>query len=98
MTQKAHINLAPILILTAIVLLLSVLLAQPVNAGGGVVLRVPFNGTYRVTAYFDHDKPNYGTGADGYIWIYNGERVASSFSAKRANLIHTMDMMDGILA
>ena len=33
-------------------------------------------------AYFDHDEPSYGIGADGYIQIYNGERVPSSYTSK----------------
>ena len=49
---------------------------QPVHAGGGIVLRPPFDGTYRITAYFDHDDPNYTE--DGYNWIYNGERVPAT--------------------
>jgi murein DD-endopeptidase MepM/ murein hydrolase activator NlpD len=40
----------------------------------------PLNGTYRVTAYFDHQNPNYV--GDDYIWIYNGERVSSSYANK----------------
>jgi murein DD-endopeptidase MepM/ murein hydrolase activator NlpD len=82
MKRKRHTTTVSILVLIVAVLSLSIVLAQPVNAGGGVVLRPPFNGTYRVTAYFDHDRPNYDIGADGYIWIYNGERVTSSFPNK----------------
>jgi murein DD-endopeptidase MepM/ murein hydrolase activator NlpD len=77
MKQKAHFSF----VLTFI-LVTTVLSAQPVCAGGGIVLYPPFDGTYRVTAYFDHDSPNYGTGADNYIWIYNGEQVASSYPNK----------------
>jgi murein DD-endopeptidase MepM/ murein hydrolase activator NlpD len=82
MARKASLNhiLAPALAVT--VLLLSTAPVWPVHAGGGVVLRPPFNGTYRVTAYFDHDEPSYDAGDDGYIWIYNGERVASSYANK----------------
>lgn len=49
---------------------------------GGIRLRPPFEGTYRTVAYFDHDEPSYGIGADGYIQIYNGERVPSSYANK----------------
>ena len=59
-----------------------VLSVRPVHAGGGIVLHPPFDGTYRVTAYFDHDEPSYGVGADGYNWIYNGERVPASYPNK----------------
>lgn len=59
-------------ILMAAMLASVILLTQSVHAGGGVVLRPPFDGTYRVTAYFDHESPNYGD--NNYIWIYNGER------------------------
>jgi murein DD-endopeptidase MepM/ murein hydrolase activator NlpD len=68
--------------LAVTVWLFSVAPVWSVRAGGGVVLRPPFNGTYRVTAHFDHDRPNYAAGTDNYIWIYNGERVASSYANK----------------
>jgi len=29
----------------------------PIHAGGGVLLSPPFDGVYRVTAYFDHRRP-----------------------------------------
>lgn len=35
------------------------------------MLRPPYNGTYRLTAFFDHSSPNYQK--DGRIVIYNGE-------------------------
>jgi murein DD-endopeptidase MepM/ murein hydrolase activator NlpD len=82
MAQKVSLNHILVLTLVMTALLLSIAPVWPVRAGGGVVLRPPFNGTYRVTAYFDHDSPNYATGADNYIWIYNGERVASSYANK----------------
>jgi len=41
-------------------------------ANGGIKLHPPFEGTYRVTSYFDHDAPNYTD--NNYIWIYNGEQ------------------------
>lgn len=62
--------------------LLVVLLLMPFNtrvsrAEGGIRLHPPFSGTYRVTAFFDHEKPSYCNQADGYITIYNGERVSA---------------------
>lgn len=63
-------------VLAVMVLLSAICSAQPVRAGGGIVLHPPFDGTYRVTAYFDHDDPNYA--GDGYNWIYNGERVPAT--------------------
>lgn len=74
MKRKAYTVAVPALVLAAAALLSFVLSAR-VHAGGGVKLRPPFeraDGTYRVTAYFDHQNPNYGD--DDYIWIYNGER------------------------
>lgn len=76
MMQKTHFSPFLISPLMATVWLIFILPARLVNAGGGVVLRPPFNGTYRVTSYFDHQNPNYV--GDNWIWIYNGERVASS--------------------
>jgi hypothetical protein len=67
------IVLAPILI---IVLLLAH--TQSIKATSGIWLRPPFDGTYRVTSYFDHQNPNYV--GDNFIWIYNGERVPSSLA------------------
>ena len=78
MGQKASLDRTLIFTLMATGLLLSVSLGRPVRAGSGVVLRSPFNGTYRVTAYFDHVRPTYCNGDDGTITIYNGEVVAAS--------------------
>ena len=75
MILKMHFNPVLVLTLVVIVLLLVVVLVRPVNAGRGIILRLPFNGIHRVTSYFDHQSPNYA--GDSYIWIYNGERVAS---------------------
>jgi murein DD-endopeptidase MepM/ murein hydrolase activator NlpD len=72
MKRKLLLKAAAACILAAAILVLAILLVQPVQAGGGVMLRPPFDGTYRLTAYFDHESPNYGD--DDYIWIYNGER------------------------
>ncbi len=82
MKQKPHF-IVPVCALTAAsVLLLLVLSILPVHASGGVVLRPPFDGTFRTTACFDHDEPSYAAGADGYITIYNGERAPSSYDHK----------------
>jgi len=72
MKRKVLLEAAMACILTAVMLGLAILPVQPVQANGGVVLRPPFDGTYRVTSYFDHENPNYGD--NNYIWIYNGER------------------------
>lgn len=47
--------------------------ASPVMAGGGIVLRPPFDGVYRLTSYFDHYMPNYDDDPDGDVTIYTGE-------------------------
>ncbi len=70
--------LALVLATTALLIFIS---SDRVRAGG-IRLWPPFDGTYRTTAYFDHDEPSYGIGADGYIQIYNGERVPSSYANK----------------
>jgi murein DD-endopeptidase MepM/ murein hydrolase activator NlpD len=44
-------------------------------AGGGIVLHPLFNGTYRLTSYFDHTDPDYTH--DNDVTIYTGESVAS---------------------
>lgn len=82
MKQKTHFTISVCVLMAAIALLLVVLFVLPVHAGGGIMLRPPFDGTYRTTAYFDHDEPSYAIGADGYIQIYNGERVPSSYANK----------------
>jgi len=43
-------------------------------AAGSISLRPPYNGTYRLTSFFDHNYPNYGD--DNEITIYTGESVA----------------------
>ncbi len=48
-----------IFVLLTTTLLLAFGAVRLVNAGRGVLLRPPFNGVYRVTAYFDHDRPTY---------------------------------------
>ena len=82
MKPRARFYLTLTFVLMATMVLLVIVLVRPARAGGGIVLRPPFDGTYRVTAYFDHEKPNYGSGADGFIWIYNGERVPASYPNK----------------
>jgi len=78
MARKTSLNHILALTLAVTVLLLSIAPVWPVRAAGGVVLRPPFNGTYRVTAYFDHNRPTYCIGANGVITIYNGEQVAAN--------------------
>lgn len=76
MSKKVVAFVLSLVLMTA-VLSVFVLLARPTDASGGAVLRPPFNGTYRVTAYFDHVRPTYCNGANGTITIYNGEVVAA---------------------
>lgn len=45
-----------------------------VKAAGGISLRPPFDGAYRLTTFFDHNYPNYGH--DNEVTIYTGESVA----------------------
>jgi len=78
--RKASIIVFSTLVLVTATLFVSTSSSQ-VRAGG-IKLRPPFGGTYRTVAYFDHDEPSYGIGADGYIQIYNGERVPSSYANK----------------
>jgi len=82
MKQRMHLIVPCCVLMAAGALLLAVLFVLPIHASGGVMLRPPFDGTYRTTAYFDHDEPSYAAGADGYIQIYNGERVPSSYANK----------------
>jgi len=82
MAHKALFNHTLILTLAMTALLLSVALVWPVRADGGIVLRPPFDGTYRVTAYFDHDRPTYCIGANNVITIYNGEGVSANCSTQ----------------
>lgn len=55
----------------AIVLAISGLFGSEAEAQGGIRLRQPFAGTYRLTAYVDHRSPNYTY--DGNVVVYNGE-------------------------
>ena len=58
-------------------LLLTPFSARVSHAEGGIRLHPPFSGTYRVTSYFDHEKPSYCYEANDYITIYNGEHVSA---------------------
>jgi murein DD-endopeptidase MepM/ murein hydrolase activator NlpD len=93
MKRKARSVLASACIFTTALLASLTLYAQSVGADG-IAFRPPFDGTYRVTAYFDHDEPSYAGGADGYNWIYTGERVPSSYANKTGEL-HPHDGHDG---
>lgn len=46
-----------------------------VDAAKPISLRPPFDGTHRLTAFFDHHYPNYAD--DGQVTIYTGEAVAN---------------------
>jgi murein DD-endopeptidase MepM/ murein hydrolase activator NlpD len=48
--------------------------SSKVDAAGNISLRPPFNGTYRLTSFFDHNHPDYGH--DNEVTIYTGESVA----------------------
>jgi len=49
--------------------------ATPPARDPNQILREPFNGSPRITSYFDHRYPNYA--ADGQITIYTGETTSS---------------------
>jgi murein DD-endopeptidase MepM/ murein hydrolase activator NlpD len=51
--------------------------SSEVTAAAGISLRPPFDGTYRLTSFFDHYYPNYAADPDGRITIYTGENVAN---------------------
>lgn len=69
-------NLASILLVTVALLLhLGLYRSLKVKAAGGISLRPPFDGTYRLTSFFDHNYPNYGH--DNEVTIYTGESVAN---------------------
>ncbi len=48
-------------------------LRHEVMAQGGISLRIPFNGTRKLTAYVDHRSPIYGNDTYSNIVVYNGE-------------------------
>ena len=54
-----------------IVFAISGLFGSEAEAQGGIRLRQPFAGTYRLTAYVDHRSPDYTY--DGNVVVYNGE-------------------------
>jgi len=60
--------------LSVILALVVGLHAATVAKAGGISLRPPYTGTYRLTSFFDHHYPNYGH--DNEITIYTGESVA----------------------
>ena len=60
-----------------LLLLLLMAFTSPIAAGGGIALRVPFDGIYRLTSYFDHDEPTYDNDPDGDVTIYTGETTDS---------------------
>lgn len=64
-------------LLMATVLIIVTALGKPsshqATAQGGVNLRLPFNGTRRLTAYVDHRSPTYGQDTYSNIVVYNGE-------------------------
>jgi murein DD-endopeptidase MepM/ murein hydrolase activator NlpD len=62
--------------LTVIGLLLFFHFHAIVFAGGPIILRPPFAGTFRMTSFFDHEKPNYAN--DGQITIYTGDTGINS--------------------
>jgi murein DD-endopeptidase MepM/ murein hydrolase activator NlpD len=45
-----------------------------IEAAGSIVLQPPFDGTYRLTSFFDHTDPDYTQ--DNEVTIYSGESVA----------------------
>ncbi len=55
------------------------LLAQTFAPAVAPFLRKPFNGTYAVNSWFDHEKPDYSV--NGSIVIYTGERRTNAGSA-----------------
>ena len=79
--MKRKASIIVFLTLLATTALLASASSDRVRAGG-IRLRPPFDGTYRTTAYFDHDEPSYWVGDDDYIWVYNGERVPSSYPSR----------------
>lgn len=56
-----------------------ILLSSAAASAGATKFRPPFDGTRRLTSFFDHQTPRcYWAGqpaCDGYVWIYTGERV-----------------------
>jgi murein DD-endopeptidase MepM/ murein hydrolase activator NlpD len=70
MNTKHGFRLLGITILI-IVIIMGDPLSRQATAQGNVNLRLPFDGTHRLTAYVDHRSPNYTY--DGNVLVYNGE-------------------------
>ena len=68
-------HISPQRLLLAVILLFVIVangtFSSDVEAQGGIHLRQPFAGTYRLTAYVDHRSPGYTY--DGNVVVYNGE-------------------------
>jgi murein DD-endopeptidase MepM/ murein hydrolase activator NlpD len=69
--RYAHLPRLLSIAILVIALAVSGLLGSDVEAQGGIRLRQPFAGTYRLTAYVDHRSPDYTY--DGNVVVYNGE-------------------------
>ena len=70
MQRKGARTLLPVVGLLTI-LIAGGMLYTEAQAQGGVRLRLPFDGTFRLTAYVDHESPNYTY--NGNVYVYNGE-------------------------
>lgn len=68
-------NIAKLLIPVTLIVItvLGDSLRHEAMAQGGTILRVPFNGTRKLTAYVDHRSPTYGNDTYSNIVVYNGE-------------------------
>ncbi|MBI5564583.1 MAG: peptidoglycan DD-metalloendopeptidase family protein [Chloroflexi bacterium] len=76
MTQRSirwRILISVMLSMLLLVVVIALYRTSSVIAGG-IVLRPPYNGTYRVTTFFDHHYPDYGE--DNEVTIYTGEQTA----------------------
>jgi hypothetical protein len=58
------------------------LLGSKAEAQGGLRVRLPFAGTYRLTSYVDHNAPDYDE--DGSIVLFNGETYSNCPAANEA--------------
>lgn len=72
---SARSVISVLILVVALALQAKSLRSAEVEAAGGVPLRPPFDGTYRLTSFFDHNYPNYGH--DNEVTIYTGESVAN---------------------
>jgi hypothetical protein len=66
--RYAHLPRLLSIAILVIALAVSGLLGSDVEAQGGIRLRQPFAGTYRLTAYVDHRSPDYTY--DGNVVVY----------------------------